>query len=213
MIVRSNTTDLENIAKCHIKAFPKALASAMGKRVVKKMLSWYLSHEKTFLFHVEEEGVVRGYVGGMVLDGELTQGSASAMANHTGKEAMLAMLTRPYLLFHPEVRKKYPLLMNSLLAKLRLTKPKIMSNQQRGEQQKEPYAGLVVIGVDPSSQGKGFGSQLIKEFERIAKEDYHLKKIQLSVKVYNEQAIAAYKKNGWEEKVRFRDSMTMEKAI
>ena len=59
-----------------------------------------------------------------------------------------------------------------------------------------PSMGLVVIGVSPEHQGKGYGSMLLKEFEYRAQQD-GFTRIHLSVRKNNHQAIAAYKKNGW----------------
>ena len=56
--------------------------------------------------------------------------------------------------------------------------------------------GLVVIGVSPEHQGKGYGSMLLKEFESRARKE-GFRKISLSVHKDNHQAIKAYKRNGW----------------
>lgn len=108
-----NTThgELPKLAHCHRAAFPHSLATALGHRYVTKMLSWYLSTDKTFLFHLEDHaGNVLGYCGGMISDGSLGTGSASGMAQHTFSAAILAFLTHPWALLHPEVRQKWPLL-------------------------------------------------------------------------------------------------------
>ena len=56
--------------------------------------------------------------------------------------------------------------------------------------------GLVVIGVLPEYQGKGYGTILLKEFEKRAIEK-GFKRIHLSVSKDNKQAVAAYRKSGW----------------
>jgi ribosomal protein S18 acetylase RimI-like enzyme len=78
---------------------------------------------------------------------------------------------------------------------------------------KEPRVGLVVIGVDPAFQGKGYGSLLLKEFERRAVEEYSIKNLQLTVLVNNEQAIRAYEKNGWHRESSNGRSLNMIKVI
>jgi len=196
-----NTTvnELRGVAVCHQRAFPKSLATVLGVHYVVQMLSWYLSSDKTFLFHVEDaQGCCIGYCGGLVSDGSLGTGSASGMAQHTFKAAIVAFLTHPWVLLHPEVREKWPLLWKNLKMKLGLTKRIHFSPQQKTRMAKDPSAGLVVIGVDPAYHGKGYGSILLKEFERKAVEDYGIRKLSLSVLANNHQAIRAYERNGWQ---------------
>ena len=57
--------------------------------------------------------------------------------------------------------------------------------------------GLVVIGLRKDNQGKGIGEILLNEFEKRAKIINEVKKISLSVKPQNTNAIKAYSKNGW----------------
>lgn len=57
--------------------------------------------------------------------------------------------------------------------------------------------GLVVIGVKNNFHGKGYGSILLQEFERIARQDGGIKRIQLSVRASNKKAIKSYLRNGW----------------
>ena len=53
------------------------------------------------------------------------------------------------------------------------------------------------IGVDSSNRSTGFGTELILELKRIAKEK-KCDEVLLSVFSFNERAIAFYKKNGFE---------------
>ncbi len=198
-LLSSQQNDLSEITRCHRAAFPHSLATALGRRYCAHMLSWYLSTDKTFLFHIEDEnGRCAGYCGGMISDGTLGTGSASGMAQHTFKAALWAFATHPWVLFHPEVRAKWPLLWKNLLMKLGLRKKVHFSQEQKQQMAQDPHAGLVVIGVDPAYQGKGYGSLLLKEFERRAVEDYGVRKLQLTVLADNAQAIRAYERNGWE---------------
>jgi len=176
------------------------------------MLSWYLCSEKTFLFYLEIEGVCAGYCGGMVRDGEMKTGSASGMAQHSFNAAVRAFLLRPWVLFHPEVRAKYPLLLRNVLMKLGL-RSKVHAPQQQEKQRQDPQAGLVVIGLDPAFQGKGYGSLLLREFERRVVEDYGIHKLQLTVLANNVQAIRAYERNGWMRGIVQGRSLGMEKFV
>ncbi len=198
MLHTSTLKNLPAIARCHCAAFPQSLATALGRRYVTHMLSWYLSSDKTFIFHVtDEQGKVAGYCGGMVSDGTLGTGSASGMAQHSFKAAIGAFITHPWVFFHPEVRAKWPLLWKNVKMKLGLHPQRHRSPEADQQRARDPLAGLVVIGVDPGYQGKGYGYQLLQEFERRALADYHIQKLQLSVLATNTQAIKAYERNGW----------------
>ncbi len=198
MLKTTTLNDLPAIARCHCAAFPGALASALGRRYVAHMLSWYLSSDKTFIFHLEnEQGLCAGYCGGIVSDGTLGTGSASGMAQHSFKAAVWAFVTHPWVLFHPEVRAKWPLLWRNLLMKIGLRPKAHFNAAQQANRAQDPQVGLVVIGVDPAFQGKGYGSVLLREFERRATEIYGIRKLQLSVLADNLPAIRAYERNGW----------------
>lgn len=214
MIINTLHSHLPQLARCHSAAFPKSLATALGNRYLAKMLSWYLSSDKTFLFHVEDDkGHCAGYCGSIVSDGILGTGSASGMAQYTFKHAIWAFLTHPWVLFHPEVRAKWPLLWKNILMKLGVRKKVHFSKEQKTAMAKDPHVGLVVIGVDPKYQGKGFGSLLLKEFERRAVEDYGIRKLQLSVLADNAQAILAYERNGWVKGKLEGKSLSMYKHV
>jgi L-phenylalanine/L-methionine N-acetyltransferase len=58
------------------------------------------------------------------------------------------------------------------------------------------YVGSVA--VHPSFSGKGYGMQMLKEIIAFA-DDKNFKRIELSVGVQNEKALALYKKAGFEE--------------
>lgn len=55
MLVQSTEYfQLPNLARCHRAAFLQSLATALGERYFTRMLSWYLSSSRTFLFHVKD---------------------------------------------------------------------------------------------------------------------------------------------------------------
>ena len=213
-ISSATPADLPEVARCHCAAFPGSLATALGRKYVAQMLSWYLSSDKTFIFHVRDErGEVAGYCGGMVSDGTLGTGSASGMAQYSFKAAVWAFATHPWVLWHPEVRAKWPLLWKNLLMKLGL-RPKVhFSAEEKTARSQSPQVGLVVIGVDPKHQGKGFGSVLLQEFERMAVEVYGIGSLQLSVLSDNAQAIRAYERNGWRREREQGRSLSMRKIV
>src|SRR5688572_2627725 len=107
-IIKSTTRrDLPAIAECHMAAFPNTLTSSLGRKYCSKMLEWYLSTDKAFIFHAEEDGKVVGYCGGIIVDGTLAHGSASSMTQYSFNEAIRAFMKRPWLLFHTDMLRRY----------------------------------------------------------------------------------------------------------
>lgn len=208
----AKNTDLAAIAQCHISAFPDALSSAMGKKYVEKMLEWYISGDKMFLFYIEENKKCVGYCGGIISDGTLPTGAASGMIQHSFSEAVNSLLMRPWLLVHKELRKKYSLALKNIKLKIKnkLFKPKkSLSGKKKIA---EPQVGLVVIGVRPEYHGKGYGSKLLQEFERFSGTT-GIKKLQLSVIKDNLKAIRSYERNGWQRAEIHGNSLTMYKYL
>jgi len=210
----SELIDLTSLADCHKSAFPKSLASALGTSFIQKVLSWYLSTDKAFLFHIKDEsGNCAGYCGGMISDGSLDTGSASGMAQHTFWSAIRAFITHPWVFFHPEFLAKWPVIRNNILIRLGLRSKNHFTPEQQKSMSKEPKASLVVIGVDPRHQGKGYGSILLQEFGRRAVQVYGIHKLQLTVRADNAQAIRVYQKNGWQRGEEKVGSLSMWKDI
>jgi GNAT superfamily N-acetyltransferase len=212
-VVETPRSFLPQVARCHREAFGDSLASALGRTYVCHMLSWYLSSPKTFIFHVaDENNICTGYCGGMVSDGTLNTGSASGMAQYTFWRGIWAFLTHPWVVFHPEVRAKLPLLWKNLLMKLGLRPRVHFSPEKKKEMARDPHVGLVVIGVDPKFQGRGIGSLLLQEFERRAAL-LGIPKMQLTVRSDNAQAIRVYERNGWVREREAEGSLSMVKRI
>ncbi len=193
MIVQATHTNLSNIAACHRKAFPTTLSSKLGEALTVKMLSWYLNSSKRFLFYLSENNECVGYCGGMISDGTQIHGSASSMIQHSFSNVVSALIIRPWLWVHPELVSRYRLIMKNIYFKATgYNKPQA----ERAKLPIKPHTGLVVIGVDPQYQGRGYGTVLLQEFERITREK-GIYKMMLTVMSDNFQAIKAYEKNGW----------------
>jgi GNAT superfamily N-acetyltransferase len=206
-IITASIKNLSPIARCHRAAFPASLSSALGHDYVEKMLSWYLSTENTFLFYVNEGDQCVGYCGGMVKT-IWGVGSASSMAQFSFNAAVKSFLLRPWLVFHKEIRAKFPFIFRNLINRFFRKKKNLGDSTVIFE----PYVGLVVIGVDPSYQGKGYGSIMLQEFERITRQR-GLRKMVLSVQSKNSQAIASYERNGWTNSYQNEELIGMEKRI
>lgn len=192
--------DLLAIAACHMKAFPESITSLLGKSVVADMFKWYLSAPNKFLVWVEENGKCIGYCGGVVLDGTDAYGSASGMTQFGMQAGMKRLLLKPWLLFHPEIRKRYPFMLTNIKRKVKRlfssTTATTVKPIERTVAPSELKSGLVVIGVDPNYQGKGLGSLLQHDFEQRSKQLGAIK-MELSVRQNNQQAITSYERNGW----------------
>ena len=188
--------DLEAVAKCHQASFPRSLSSKLGTRYCMKMLSWYIEDLRGEIFHLEENGHVIGYCGGILSREPGRHGSATSVTQYTFKTLLVSFLLRPWLIFHPDIRTRLPFIWKNIKLKLKISKPIRPVSNNSDVKEFIPSMGLVVIGVSPENQGKGYGTILLKEFERRAREK-GFKQINLSVKKDNAQAIAAYRKNGW----------------
>lgn len=205
--------DLKAISQCHIKAFPTSLSSAMGPAYLCKMFEWYLVDSRAFLFLIEEDGVCCGYCGGLNYDGASQIGSASSMIQHSFNAAIKAFMLRPWLLIHPEFVSKYKLVGKNVYRRIRklLMGSSIPASTNTGLPP-EPHTSLIVIGVHPDFQSKGYGTLLLREFELRALQSGHMK-LSLTVKSDNYQALRAYQKNGWKTMNVSRNSTTMQKEL
>jgi ribosomal protein S18 acetylase RimI-like enzyme len=212
MIQYATSNDLYKIANCHIAAFPKSVTSLLGEKVVASMLKWYLSAPNKFLFYSEENGIVTGYCGGFVMDGSDAYGSGSGMTQFGFNQAAGAFASKPWLLLHPEVRKKYAFILTNVARKLGLKKELPMAVSQPKPKNEPLTAGLVVIGVIPNLQQKGLGTLLQQEFESKAIE-MGAKRLSLSVRKQNENAIKSYTKNGYKINDENETSFIMTKDL
>lgn len=210
MLLKAQEKDLAAIAKCHQKAFPDSLTSKMGIHYLSKIFSWYLSTDKAFLFFLKEDDQVVGYAGGIIVDGTLAHGSASSLTQHTFDDAIKALMIRPWLLLHKDFISRYALFTRNIVTRFR---NKFVEEEVRSAvAPKEPHVGLVVIGVDPTFQGKGYGSALLQEFEKQTLE-YGFTKMTLTVNTDNIKAILSYSRNGWVAAKVKGKSTQMEKRL
>jgi GNAT superfamily N-acetyltransferase len=210
----ANENNLNDIASCHIIAFPDSLSSKMGINFVSNMMRWYLSSPNKFLFYIVEKNSIIGYCGGHLQDGIDAYGASSGMTQFGFSSAIIAILKKPLLLFHPELMKRYPFIFINIARKLGLKKDKPLA-QIIVEYNKQPLStGLVVIGVLPKFQKKGIGAALLNEFENKSKL-LGASKILLSVNKKNKNAINAYLNNKFDysKEHAHKDTFVMTKNI
>lgn len=206
--------ELMAVARCHCAAFPHTLASALGERFIAVMLSWYPATGKGFLIYMESEpGIVVAYCGGLYKDGSMRTGATSGMAQHSWGAAVLALLQRPGVVFHPELREKWGLIWQNLRLRLNLPSTVITPTPRNKALAASPYVALASIAVHPDYQDLGVGSQLLHAFEQKAKTTYRATRIQLTVRTENSKAIHFYMRKGYTSTKESSRSIQMEKKL
>lgn len=148
---KSTIADLAKIAVCHQACFGESLSSKLGNAYAAKSLEWFLVNEHRFLYHVSFENKVVGYCGGFNSQ-FIGDGSTSGMLQYAMQTGFKAILQKPWLVFHPELLKFYPLIIRNIYKRLFSLK-KTTSTEQRNVVF-EKKLGLVVIGVHPEHRGK-----------------------------------------------------------
>jgi GNAT superfamily N-acetyltransferase len=205
---QTRLSHIREISACHTKCFPKSLSSKLGLRYLDSSFRWFLAADNRFLFHAEFQNEVIGYCGGFrsLFPGD---GSASGILQFSMGEAVRGVLLKPYLLFHPELIKRYPLILKNIKRRVFKNKKFIPPESSKCA---APTIGLVVIGVLPEYRGKGCFELLMQQFEAECKKR-EAEKMILSVKASNARAIAAYKKVGWGVASQSKKGVEMFKII
>lgn len=194
--IETRRNDLPLVANCHMATFKDSLSSKLGRSYCIRMLSWYIESDRGVLFHIKEKNEVLGYCGGIIITSQGNHGSATSMIQHSFRLLVLNLIIRPWLIFHHEIRANIPLIIKNIKLRLFSSTDRVKVPLQSKTKEFIPSMGLVVIGVSSDHQGKGYGSLLLKEFESRARKE-GLGRIHLSVHKDNQQAITAYKRNGW----------------
>ncbi len=169
------------------------------------MYEWYLASEFTFLTALFERERCIGFVGGLCRDAKTQMGSSSGMAQYSFRAGIVAMLKRPWLVFHPVLISRYRFVLRNIRTKI------LGRNRVRASGATSPSAAVVTIAVLPERQGQGLGSKLLVDFERIAV-SRGFKNLQLTVRASNLNAIHAYERNGWTVAKRSGDDLEMHKV-
>lgn len=129
------------------------------------------------------------------MDGTLETGSTSGMLQYSFYQAVRSILLRPWLIIHPEMVSRYKLIARNIFFRI---KKSVFRNSLAKTDKKtfSPYAGLVVIGVDPQKRGGGIGSLLLNKFEEESTK-LGVEELRLTVNKRNVSAIRFYERNGW----------------
>ena len=68
-------------------------------------------------------------------------------------------------------------------------------------------SGTVALAIHPTHQGKGYGHEAMRMALQLAFTEYNAHKVELTVYAYNDPAINLYRKLGFQEEGRRRDSI------
>ena len=188
---QTSSEQLDNVTACHLLCFNKSFAAKVGFSYAKKTLEWFLVADNRFLFHITDNGEVIGYCGGFQSKGA-GDGSTSGMIQYAMKEAVSGMIKKPWLLFHKDIIRFYPLIIRNIYRKIVPKKNAVIVESSTRVRQ----IGLVVIGVHPSFRGQGYFEMLMNYFEQECT-NRRAQRMILSVRADNTRAIAAYQKAGW----------------
>ena len=209
-IKKTQLQHLDSLIACHKSAFPNAISSKLGTHFTKKMFEWYILDKRGSLIHLEDnnENII-GYCGGILTTTNTQEGAFTSITQYAFGTFVISYLKKPWLCFHPETMKKFSSIKRNILKKVKRSKKQVKDENVHSF---EPFFGLIVIGLVVEAQGKGYGQLLLKEFEKIGKEN-KFKKLSLSVLSSNKSAIQAYKKSGWIVENENTNDLTMIKYL
>jgi len=188
MIRYPSTDEIPKIIRCYKSAFKDSITTRFGDKFISKIIEWYIVENDCFLFYFEDKGRCVGFCGG-----KIGSGSSSAMLQYAFRRAFVSLLARPWILFDPSILTRLRFIFSNIRKKLFNT-----TNTPSDKGIFHDSAGLVTIGVDPSSQGRGIGGKLMNEFDsKVA--SLGIYKAHLSVEKNNSAALNLYIKNGWKK--------------
>jgi len=208
----SNTSleQLPDVALCHLASFPGSFGTKLGYAFAIRSMEWFLAGGNRFLFHISEDEKVIGYCGGFQSKG-VGDGSTSGMMQFAMKEAAIGMLKKPWLFFHRDIIRFYPLIIKNISRKITGTKKNPVINPITINITPS-HIGLVVIGIRPDYRGNGCFELLMQQFETECVKR-QASKMTLSVRTSNTRAIAAYKKVGWQTSIQTEVATEMYKML
>jgi hypothetical protein len=153
MIVKLSTIeDLPQIVACHKRAFPGSLSSMLGNAFCSKMLSWYILEGRGIMTHLEIDGKILGYCGGIITKAPGLPGAATSITQYSLKVFIKSFAFRPWLIFHIENLKRVAFIFRNILIKLGLKK----SGQTKINESFNNRCGIVFILLVKNIKGKLF---------------------------------------------------------
>jgi len=178
--------DLPAIARIHCAAFPRGALVALGPGAVERYYDWQLEGPHDAIAIVAEYG---GAVSGYCFAG-VHRGALSGFLRRHRAYLLARVLMRPWLLGSPLFRQRLQAGVMTQL-KRRHTSPPTMPPKPP-----ERHFGVLAIAVDPQAEGRGIGTLLMQESERVARER-HFPVVALTVEPGNERAVRFYERLGF----------------
>lgn len=178
-------SDLPAVADLHMRAFPGAALTALGREAVLRYYTWQFEGPHDLYATV---ALVDGRIAGFNFAGHFRHPLTGFMRRNRGY-LIVSTLRRPWLLANPLFRDRLKL----GLYKFRPRRRRHLSPNGNGAQRR---FGVLSIAVDPGFQGRGVGQALMDDAEREARRR-GMARIGLTVRLDNAQAIRFYERAGW----------------
>jgi len=174
---------ISEITNTHFQVFHGYLNTQLGRTYIHNFLRWFSTYEDGFSYVVlDPSGKAVGYLVGA------SEGYHYQMNKALMFTVFKSLLRNPLLLLNNNLLK---VLFNRIKSMFKLE-----GTNSHNSNLSEPIALLISIGICQSSQGRGYGSAIVRHFEDNVTER-GFKSIVLSV--YSENLVARkfYEKNGW----------------
>lgn len=176
-IRKANISDVDSIVNIHSQAFPDFFLTTLGSRFLQLYYKCMCNCKDAITLCAIDEGTLVGFSSTAVKSAGFNTRLIKQNIGSFAMEAIKLLLTRPTALIR---------LVNNFTKKG-------SDVEDNGD-----YAELFSIGVSPICQGKGVGSLLLSNNERMIREWGGVKRLSLTTdKNNNESAIAFYQRNGY----------------
>jgi ribosomal protein S18 acetylase RimI-like enzyme len=177
-------SDLPELAAIHDSAFPNAVLTKLGSRVVQKYYEWQMRgpHEVYTCGAFLDGKCVGFYIGGRF------RGATSGFLRHNKWFLIRHLVIHPWLMANPMVR-----------ARIRFSRQVLVKSARangRGARSEKKEFALLAIAVDPECQGLGIGTLIMQEAEDAARSN-GFSAMSLFVKPENTKAVEFYENLNW----------------
>ena len=181
-IREAQLADLDKLVELHMNCFSprEHLAVRLGRSYIRAAYRWFITSSETFTILAEDMDCVVGLT--TICDRSYNR----PMLRHTLREAVLAFIMRPWLVFHPEVRDR---IVNIILSR---------RGVGEASPSEEGVAHLAFIAVASSARGKGVGDALLQ----YSIKDYmsrNYRRIRAGVYKENHASTRMFERNGFNE--------------
>lgn len=182
-------SDLAEVARLHVLAFPDSVLGALGEEAVRRNYSWQLTgpHDLTALVAVDDADRVLGFLFGGVF-----RGSTIGFVKTQRWFLMGQVLRHPRILLRGVGRDRL-----ALGARLLARRHKVAGPEAPDEVPRRSL-GVLAIAVDPAAQGRGVGRALMDEAV-VRATAAGFEAMHLTVHPTNVGGLSFYRSLGWTE--------------